>query len=329
MKAPHWLWITDPWDTLDQPNDTTLRLMTEALKLGIPQSLAPVTQIQTPQITAAAGNTLTQSCLHARPLLEKTTTGEFRFGAARPCPLTDFSQIHYRPDPPVDLHYLQPLLLLATGSKKPLPLINPLAVLTGRLEKTEAFYFPTLLPPSLAAMHWPSLLQFGQTHQTTVLKPLHEAQSKGVERLEWRTPQQIQAAKKAIARLSQNFQTPVLLQKFLPGIKDGETRLWFAGGKFLAACKKLPLENDFRVNLDQGSLLEKHTLSLTEKKRIIPSLERHLQRHGISLAAVDLIEEKITDFNFTSPGLIPQMEALLAENLAKIIVKRLLKKKAV
>ena len=52
---------------------------------------------------------------------------------------------------------------------------------------------------------------------------------------------------------------------------------------------------------------------------------RHLVARGIRLAAVDLIEGLVTDFNFTSPGLIPQMEGVLDENLARPIIKALLK----
>ena len=39
---------------------------------------------------------------------------------------------------------------------------------------------------------------------------------------------------------------------------------------------------------------------------------------------MDLIEGYITDFNFTSPGLIPQMEGVLGKNLARPIIKALM-----
>jgi hypothetical protein len=43
------------------------------------------------------------------------------------------------------------------------------------------------------------------------------------------------------------------------------------------------------------------------------------------MAAIDLIADQVTDFNFTSPGLLVQMESLLGRNLAQPIVKSLVR----
>jgi glutathione synthase/RimK-type ligase-like ATP-grasp enzyme len=75
--------------------------------------------------------------------------------------------------------------------------------------------------------------------------------------------------------------------------------------------------------MDRGSLLSSTQLSLKEKA-ISQKIARHLKARRIRLAAIDLIENYVTDFNFTSPGLIPEMEALSGKNLAKSIILRLI-----
>jgi glutathione synthase/RimK-type ligase-like ATP-grasp enzyme len=74
--------------------------------------------------------------------------------------------------------------------------------------------------------------------------------------------------------------------------------------------------------MDQGSRIVKSELDEREKQAA-RKIGRHLRRRKIRLAAVDLIDGLVTDLNFTSPGLITQMETVLGENLARVILERL------
>jgi glutathione synthase/RimK-type ligase-like ATP-grasp enzyme len=74
--------------------------------------------------------------------------------------------------------------------------------------------------------------------------------------------------------------------------------------------------------MDRGSQLAVHSLS-SKETTIAEKTSRELKNRKIRLAAVDLIDDWITDFNFTSPGLIPQMEALLSINLARPVIEAL------
>lgn len=309
------LWVTDPWETLDHPRDTTLRLAQAANQLGIPQFWCDVKTIRLENH---------QVCLDSYPILNigsERGKNSFEWGKVQIQSPKDFNWIHYRTDPPVDHAYLHPLQLIALGiqDSKKTEVVNPLKVLFQHNEKLEAAALKDLMPPTFVSSQWEYLKQIGEKLGKTVLKPLHEAQSHGIELLEWNTPDSIEASHKKLAHATQGFQMPVLLQKYLPGIAEGETRLWFVDGKLLATVKKLPLKGDFRVDLDRGSQLARATLTAKEKK-VASKIAKHLKLRKIRLAAVDLIENQITDFNFTSPGLIPQMESILNENLSRRIM---------
>jgi glutathione synthase len=314
------LWITDPWPTLDHPRDTTLRFMEEAWKLGIPQAWCDVKSIrlETHQVLLNASR-----IRHIEP--GRGSAG-FEFQESRAISLKQFEEqatdLHYRTDPPVDQAYLYPLLLLNLGLKasRGSKVVNPLSVLLSLNEKMEASTLKGLMPPSLVSSQWEPLQEFGKSVGRTVLKPLNEAQSHGIELLDWRTAEGRDDAKTRLMQATQNFSVPVITQRFLEGSSEGETRLWFLDGKLLAYVKKLPVQGDFRVNLDRGSALAPTELSRKEKA-ISSQISKHLKQLEIRMAAVDLIEGYVTDFNFTSPGLIPQMETLLGENLALSVVK--------
>lgn len=309
MKKPFsFLWITDPWETLDHTKDTSLRLAEEAIAQGIPCFWCDVQSIRWQNRMV-----LVDACEM------KTAT---QLGPPVASPVNQFTSLQYRTDPPVDLAYQHPLHLLRLGLDSETELVNPIEPLLVANEKLEAAFLEDFFPPTCVSSRWKNLAEFGAQEGKVVLKPLHLAQSIGIELLDWSDEA---TAKKKIEDATDGFKRPVLLQKYLAGIKNGETRLWFLDGKLLASAKKLPLENDFRVNIDRGSRLTPHRPTLTEMKASA-EIGQRLRALKVRLAAVDLIEDFITDFNLTSPGLIRQMEEVTGKNLAKIIIKALAKR---
>ncbi len=313
------LFITDPWETLDHTRDTSLRLMEACLSLGVEAWWSEHRSLR-----AEKGKILLEArCL--RGVAPGRTADSFRWGAIQSMQPKQFQRILYRTDPPVDLEYLHPLQLLAAGLNgvKNSELINPASVLFSRGEKLEAVLSEKLAPQSLISADPARLKAFGTQQGRAVLKPLHEAQSKGVQLLHF--TDEPKKAKEALRSATQDFRRPVVLQEYLPGIvKNGETRLWFLDGKLLAHVKKKPKSGDYRIDMDQGGTLAESTLTLREK-RAIPALGRKLKSWGVRLAAVDLIDGKVTDLNFTSPGLLVPMEGILKKNLAAVVVKALIK----
>lgn len=206
-----------------------------------------------------------------------------------PSPPADFDSIHYRTDPPVDLHYLHPLQLLALGvDGTDVELVNPAPLLFAANEKLEASALGTLMPPTLVAAEWSKLQGFGQTEGKTVLKPLHQAQSKGIELLDWSTEAGVARARAALQKATEEFERPVVLQRYLAGIADGEQRLWFVDGKLLACVRKLRCLVIFASTwIEAAESCPPPSLRASEAATRIA---KHLVDRRIRLAAVDLIE---------------------------------------
>lgn len=230
-----------------------------------------------------------------------------------------FGMVLYRTDPPVDLAYLHPLQLMANAGPE---LVNPLPVLCQCSEKLT--FCPELMPESIASSDWDELLRFGKAEGRTVVKPLHRCQSQGVELIEWDTGANRERAHRVLSGLTESFRRPVLLQRYLPAVLEGETRLWFVDGTLLGAVRKLPAKGTFCIDMDKGGTLARHQLT-TSERRAVSRLSACLLQHGIRLAAVDLIDGLVTDFNFTSPGLLTGMEEVLGRNLARPVMESLLR----
>ncbi len=310
------LWITDPWDVIEHPLETTSRLMQESVAMKIPTFWCSLHDI-----FIQHGKTIIRAfqVTHAD---EPLSAASFQFGPERFYRSKDFHQIHYRVDPPVDERYRTPLVMLAQDEDA--PVVNPLRHLLMGSEKVEGLRIPRLSPKSFVGTNIDQIMDFMQTvGDTFVVKPLFNAMSKGVDRITYKKSERAETAQ-TLARLTQNQTAPLFIQEYFPSIADGELRLWFAGYECIGHLRKHPLPGDFKVDIDAGSQVSETTLHAHEKKAA-ETIGKYLREQKIKLAAVDLIDGKITDFNFTSPGLLVQMEKVMNRNLAKAVMQKLLR----
>jgi glutathione synthase len=311
------LWVTDRWETLDHRRDTTLRLVQESLARGHEASWCDPAGIR-----FESGRVLARRRRVLGAPADRDAAG-WRLAAAADIDVASLDQIHYRTDPPVDRTYWEPLQLLAMaiGGRGP-ELVNPLRVLTGRGDKLGPPALARALPPTIASSSWECLAAFARAEGRTVLKPLGDAQSRGVHLLDWTTDAGAERARVEIDRLSAGLSRPVVLQRFLHAIAEGEKRLWFADGELLAYVRKRPQEGTFVVDVDKGSACEACALDPAER-RLAAAIGDGFCSEGIRLAAVDVIGGHVTDWNLTSPGMIPMMERILGRDLAGPIVDAL------
>lgn len=310
MKKIKILFITDPWSTLHHDNDSSLRIMTECHALG-----AQVFWCSHHDISIIKSKTMLNARIwNGSPL--SSEPGSLK-------ELSFFGQIHYRVDPPVDEKYLHPLLMLRAGASRSTEFVNPIDTLLTTSEKLVGIQNPKTVPGSLVSANVDLLIQGVEQFKDAVIKPLNGAQSKGVHlfRSGEISPAVIRTQ---LLHLTQGQTLPVVVQKFMPEIEKGETRLWFVDLKLVAYARKKPATHSPIIDMDRGSTLEPHRLTAAEKRMVTP-IRKTLDQLGVRLAAVDLIGSKITDFNITSPGLVAQIEKCTGIDLAAKIAKKLVK----
>ena len=307
------VWITDPWNTLSHSNDTTLRLMKECIRLNVPTYWSSSDFILNTQSLTSV-----KLCLWDGKSDSPSTPLE-----------VDSSKIHryhYRPDPPVDLRYLSNLKNLEDRVGKD-RILNPPDLLR-QSEKLLPESLKDLSPlgfviQDVESMKRAKLGLEGHilSDPRLVVKPMNAAQSIGVELFMGSSSESEWIS--YFSTKTHNWTVPVLVQEYLANIEKGETRLWFSNGKFIAALKKYPISGDFRVQIDRGSKVEAYSLSPTEQN-IAEMVGKTLHHQKAALAAIDLIGEKISDYNITSPGLLVQLEEVHGMNFSERIINELL-----
>ena len=109
-----------------------------------------------------------------------------------------------------------------------------------------------------------------------------------------------------------------LLQRYIPEIEHGETRVLLANGELIGAYLRRP-GADHRVNLSLDGRAEVIELGADESKLALAAA-KHLMEHGIRFAAVDIAYPWIVEFNLANPGGLETIERLTGENLASRVV---------
>ena len=163
--------------------------------------------------------------------------------------------------------------------------------------------------------------EFLVAHKKIVLKPLNRCFGSGVMCLFEGDPN----TRTIINTLTNNEQTMVMLQEFIPDVKNGDTRVLTLGDKILPYCvKKLPSEDDFKFNTHNDNFLVKSDLTPEQLQEFTP-IAKKLNSMGIEMAGLDVIGNKVIEINVTSPCyFIKEINSIYNINLENELINYLL-----
>jgi len=233
--------------------------------------------------------------------------------------LNQFHCIWMRKDPPVDEAFLYATHLLEVAEREGVLVLNKPSSLRAWNEKLGALRFSQLMAPTLVASRVDELKKFAIEHGEVVLKPLGGKGGQGVVRVANNSP-----GIPALLELVTAQETlPVMMQKFLPKVKEGDKRILLVNGEPMGAINRKPKEGDFRSNLALGGKAEATELSASEIK-ICEQLAPFLQKDGLFFVGIDVIGGMLSEINVTSPTGIREVENLMKIPLADLVIKQLL-----
>lgn len=274
--------IADSVDSLKPKADTTLVILREALKRGHEVYWATDQDFSFWAGRVRARVQKVESCADGvLPLMQNEKEER---------DINSFEGVWIRKDPPFDSNYFSLCWLLALEENN-VPFLNRPSILLRYHEKMlpfEACERGFLQSSDLV----PSLIATGTRHSVpknfprgeSVIKPWLGHGGKGVEKLaEPQSPKHWQ-----------------ILQPLLPVEKMGDRRVFFLNGERIGDFIRYPAAGKIQANLAQGGKAAMKELSRKELA-ICEKLGEFLQETGIQFAGVDLLAEKVSEINITSP----------------------------
>jgi glutathione synthase len=224
------------------------------------------------------------------------------YGAETEVDLSDFDVVWLRQDPPFDMGYITTTHLLELIHPKTLVVNDPFWV-RNFPEKLLVLRFPQLTPPTAIARDLRTIREFKARHGDIILKPLYGNGGAGVFRLD--------ANDRNLSSLHELFsgisREPMIVQKFLPDVANGDKRVILVDGEPVGAINRVPQAGETRSNMHVGGRPEQIGLSERDLEicRVIGPI---LRDNGQIFVGIDVIGNWLTEINVTSPTGIQELE---------------------
>ena len=238
----HILFIADPLESFKIYKDTTFSMMREAQKRGHQVVACQMTDVRWQQGEAVSA--------HVRDI---TLTGQadtwFTQTATRRASLKDFDAVIMRTDPPFDSEYFYATHLLSQAEREGAKVFNSPAALRNHPEKLAILEFPQFIAPTLVTRSEADIRAFHALHGDIILKPLDGMGGTGI----FKVGADGLNLGVIIETLNRGGAQTVMVQKFLPGIAQGDKRVLLIGGKPVPFClARIPQGGEVRGNLAAG-----------------------------------------------------------------------------
>ncbi|MDU9002867.1 glutathione synthase [Sedimentitalea todarodis] len=295
----------DPIENVDINADSSFRLAEEAQARGHelfyygPDHLA----YQQGRITAR-GQDMTVQRVADQPAV---------LGEMREVDLADFDVVWLRQDPPFDMHYITSTHLLDRLKGQAVVVNDPFWV-RNYPEKLLVLDFPDLTPPTTVARDLATIKAFKAEHRDIILKPLYGNGGAGVFRLD-EQDRNLTSLHELFTGFSRE---PLIVQKFLPDVRNGDKRIILVDGDPVGAINRVPAEGETRSNMHVGGRPEQIGLTARDKE-ICAAIGPLLREKGQVFVGIDVIGDYLTEINVTSPTGIQELERFDGVNIAEKI----------
>lgn len=217
---------------------------------------------------------------------------------------TDFDVILMRKDPPFNMNFLYALHLLEYAKRAGVLVVNDPNSVRACNEKLFATQFSEYMSPTIVTAKQSHIREFINKYEDVIVKPLDGMGGMGIFRLIAGSPN----IGSALEMLTQMESLPIMAQKYLPEIKEGDKRVLIVGGQVVPYClARIPQGGETRGNLAAGG--RGVAMPLTDAERAVAEkVAPTLLQNGLYFVGLDLIGAKITEINVTSPTCVREID---------------------
>jgi glutathione synthase len=301
--------VMDPIGKVDIQADTTFALMLEAQERG-----HEVLYVAPEDLSVSDG----RAAAVVHPVtLRREPGNHVDMGVSRTAFLDEACDaVFQRTDPPVDQDYVTATQILEL-CERALVLNRPASLLAYN-EKLFALHFRDLMPETTVTRRSAELLAFmNKLGGEMILKPLHGKGGEGIFHVR-RDDRNLFS----IIEQSTGFGArPVMAQRYLPAIREGDKRILLLEGEALGAVMRVPAADEVRANLHVGGRAERAELDDADR-RIVERLRPVLLGEDLFFVGVDVIGGLLTEVNVTSPTGLQEIGRLDGVRLESRILER-------
>lgn len=289
--------VMDPVSSINIKKDSSFAMMLEAQRRGYQIHYMEMDDLHLDQGTAIADTKVVE--------LKDDPNGWYQFKSEQTIKLSELDVVLMRQDPPFDTEYIYATYILERAEEQGTLIVNKPQSLRDCNEKLFTAWFPELTPTTIVTRKADKIKSFREKHGDVILKPLDGMGGASIFRVKENDPN----VSVIIETLTNHGQNYAMAQTFVPDISNGDKRILVVDGEAMPYClARIPAKGETRGNLAAGGTGEARPLSETDKK-IAQAVAPTLKEKGLIFVGLDVIGDKLTEINVTSPTCIKEIEA--------------------
>lgn len=289
--------VMDPIADINIKKDSSFAMLLEAQRRGYEIHYMEMADLYLLQGQARARTRLLS--------VEPNPARWYHFGSEQDLALSELNVILMRKDPPFDTEYIYSTYMLERAEDAGTLIVNKPQSLRDANEKLYTSWFSQFTPKTLVSRDPKRLKAFYQQEQDVILKPLDGMGGASIFRLKPEDPNVSVILETLTAHGSQY----AMAQRYIPEIVDGDKRILVVDGEPVPYClARIPASGETRGNLAAGGRGEARPLSDSDWA-IAKALGPTLKAKGLIFVGLDVIGDKLTEINVTSPTCIREIEA--------------------
>ncbi|UUX52167.1 glutathione synthase [Nisaea acidiphila] len=219
----------------------------------------------------------------------------YSLGEPETVDLSEMDVVLMRQDPPFDMSYITATHILEHIHPKTLVVNDPVHVRNAP-EKLFVTHFEDVMPPTLITNDREQILEFRAEHEDIIVKPLFGNGGAGVFHLK---PGD-ENLNSLLELFTEMYREPVIVQRYLPEVRQGDKRVILIDGKAVGAINRVPAAGEARSNMHVGGRAEKAELTARDRE-ICEIIGPTLAEKGLIFVGIDVIGRYLTEINVTSP----------------------------
>lgn len=309
QSALNILVIMDPIERINYYKDTSLAMMWSAQNRG-----HKLYYCQIHDLWLNRGQLMVDS----QPITCDQNPDDFyQLGEKQTTQATEFEVILMRKDPPFDLRFLHTTYLLDHAKAAGVLVVNDPTAIRDCNEKLFATWFSPFMSATIVTSKQSHIRDFIREQQDVIVKPLDGMGGMGVFRLTADSPN-IGATLEMLTELET---MPIMAQRYLPEIKEGDKRVLIVDGVVIDYClARIPVGGETRGNLAAGGRGVAMPLSDAERD-VAQAVAPVVRDKGLMFVGLDLIGGRITEINVTSPTCVREIDDQCGTDIATDFIK--------
>lgn len=252
-----------------------------------------------------------------RPLsVMKNEQKWYQLGEAQDMALSQLDVILMRKDPPFDTEFIYATYMLERAEEQGTLIVNKPQSLRDANEKLFTAWFAEFTPKTLVCRDAKRIKDFYQQHKDIIIKPLDGMGGSSIFRVKESDPN----LGVIIETLTHHGSQYAMVQSFIPEITQGDKRILVVDGQPVPyALARIPQNGETRGNLAAGGRGVAQPLSESDLK-IANAIGPELKKRGLIFVGLDVIGDKLTEINVTSPTCICEIEAAFDVSITDMLM---------